>query len=743
MKLTTKILRAQLELMRPFVQNSPLEFARSGQDRLGKLMFNVKRRSVVAQDRPFEKFEAAWILPRDEVRTGVILYLHGGGYTCGTLDYAKGFASVLSSSSGMRVLCAAYRLAPENPYPAALEDALESYRFLLESGYSSKQIILAGESAGGGLVFSLCLKLKELKLPLPAGLIPISPWTDLTLSGASYKANLKADPSMLAERLRFFADCYTGRRPDLVRTGGKKKQELPKGAPTEKDNPYVSPLFGDLSGMPPSLIFVGGDEIMLDDAAEMHKRLLESGAESRLYVRPGMWHSYLLYGLEQNTPDFDIINEFIGSVLPADSERKLRWMKLDNAAKIYPASATRRWSNVFRLSATLREEIDREILQAALDVTVRRFPSIAVRLRRGLFWYYLEEIPHAPKILDEKSYPLSRMPFDDIRKCAFRVLVYKKRVAAEFFHAVTDGNGGLVFLKTLIAEYLTQKYNLRIPNTHGILDRLEPPSDEELEDCFPKNISPVRMSRREKSSFRPVGTPETDGFQHATTFMLDVSEVMAAARSCKVTITAYLAAAIIKAGIALQDEKSISRRRQKFVKVLIPVNLRKMFPSQTLRNFVFYATCGVDPRHGEYTFEEICKIVHHQMGLDITPKSMASRISANVRDEQSPFLKIMPLFVKNLVMKAVFALIGERKSMLSLSNLGPISLPEEMKDQVERLDFVLAVQSTAPYNCGVLSYGDTLYVNFIRDTKEPQLESRFYEVLRERNIAVKVESNQR
>ncbi len=742
MKIASKLLRTQLELLRPFVQSSPLELSRSGQDKLGKLMFTVKRRSIVVQDRPFDKFEAAWILPRDEVRSGVILYLHGGGYTCGTLDYAKGFASFLSSSCGMRVLCAAYRLAPENPYPAALDDVLIAYSFLLDSGYNSDQIILCGESAGGGLIYSLCLKLKELNMLLPAGIVALSPWTDLTLSGKSYKSNKKVDPSMLEERLVFFADCYTGRRPDLVKRSKDEKAAEPPVNVTEKADPFVSPLFGDLFGMPPSLIFAGGDEIMLDDAVEMHERLISYGSQSRLYVKPHMWHAYLLYGLEENEPDFGLINYFISSVLPEGSERKLRWMKLDNAAKIYPAAATRRWSNVFRLSATLKEDVDRGILQSALDVTVRRFPSIAVRLRRGFFWYYLEEIPHAPRIKNEKSYPLYRMPFDDIRRCAFRVLVYKKRIAVEFFHAVTDGNGGLVFLKTLLAEYLTEKCKVRIPNTFGVLDRLEQPSDEELEDCFPKYSGRVRLGRGDKNSFRISGTPEDDGFQHVTTFMLNLGQVSAAAKARKVTITAFLTAAMIEAGIRLQKEHGIPHMWQKPVKVLIPVNLRKMFPSKTLRNFVFYSTSGVDPRLGEYTFDEICTVVHHQMGLDITPKSMASRISTNVRDEQLMALKIMPLFIKNIAMKAVFGLVGERKSMLSLSNLGPIQLPEHMKDMIERFDFILGVQSSAPYNCGVLSYGDTLYINIIRNIKESLLERRFYEVLHEQKISVKVESNQ-
>ena len=187
-------------------------------------------------------------------------------------------------------------------------------------------------------------------------------------------------------------------------------------------------------------------------------------------------------------------------------------MRLDNAAKIYPAALRQNWSNVFRLSATLAEEVDTRVLQSALDVTVRRFPSMCVRLRRGLFWYYLQQLNKAPTIREESSYPVTSMTRREIRSCAFRVIVYQNRIAVEFFHAVTDGNGGLVFLKSLTAEYLQQKYGASIPATHGVLGRLESPSEEELEDSFQKYAGNVNASRKENTAWRPRGTRELDGF---------------------------------------------------------------------------------------------------------------------------------------------------------------------------------------------------------------------------------------
>jgi acetyl esterase/lipase/NRPS condensation-like uncharacterized protein len=744
MKFSDKFMRSQLELAKPITKSASLETARFFQEKVGKTLKFLTRRQTVVSDEVFGGVPGALAIPRDEVRSGIILYIHGGGYVSGGIEYSKGFAAVLSAECGMRAAAFAYRLAPEHIFPAQLDDALAVYRALLELGYPGESIVLAGESAGGGLAFSLAMKLRELGEPMPAGIVAISPWCDLTHSGESHTENRENDPSLSKEVLDFYADCYVGAQRE--QTSPKKRN---KDTPTDekftemKKNPYISPAFADLTGLPPTLIFAGGDEILLSDAKAMHERLGEAGVPSRLVVREDMWHAYHLYRLKSSDEDFKLICSFVKYVLPKGSERKLRWMGLDNAAKIYPAARTANWTNVFRLSATLNENVDRAVLQSALDVTVRRFPSIAVRLRRGTFWYYLEEIAKAPKVMDEKASPLSRMPFDDIRSCAFRVIIYKSRIAVEFFHALTDGNGGLIFLKTLVAEYLTQKYGVKIPNENGILDRLESPSEDELRDCFVKHAGKFAMTRGDTDSYRIWGDAEPDGFCHDTIFIMKSEKLVEIAHGYGVTVTAVLAAAFIKAAIGLQNSDTPYLKRQKPIKVLIPCDLRRVFGDNTLRNFALYSTPGIDPRLGEYSFREICEIVYRHMKQDITPKVMAAKIKTNVKDEENMLLKLTPLFLKNIVMKAVFTMCGEKKSMLTLSNLGVVKIPEEAAEFIERFDFVLSVQSRAPYNAGVISYGENTYLNIIRNIKEPRLEVSLYQTLREEGIGVKVESNQR
>ena len=545
MNLQDKFVRRQLELTNSVADSVSLGLIRKVQDRFGAFMRFGQRKAVVVTDKTLAGgMRASLVVPRDELRGGIILYLHGGGYTCGSLTYARGFSTVLSAELGMRVFAPEYRLAPEHPYPAAIEDAITAYKALREMGYSSDRIILAGESAGGGLCYALALSLRDMGEPMPAGIVAISPWCDLSLVGESYEDNEKSDPALTKKRLEFFTDCYLFGEKTAQ---DKAKKHIANSDMSKKRLPLVSPVYANLTGLPPSLILVGECEILRSDSERMHVVLKAYGVKSTIHVKKDMWHAYLMYSLESNSQDFALISDFVKRNMPKDNERKLRWMHLDNSAKIYPAAATSRWSNVYRLSATLTEEVDREVLQSALDVTVRRFPSIAVRLCRGTFWYYLEEIAHAPNVKDELSYPLARMPFDDIRSCAFRVLIYKNRIAVEFFHALTDGNGGLVFLKALVAEYLEQKHGIEIPSTHGVLDRLEPPRAEELVDLFPQHCAPVGRSRRDTDSYRVLGEYEPDGFCHNTTFIMDSDALRELSHRLGVTVTATVATAFIMA----------------------------------------------------------------------------------------------------------------------------------------------------------------------------------------------------
>lgn len=424
------------------------------------------------------------------------------------------------------------------------------------------------------------------------------------------------------------------------------------------------------------------------------------------------------------------------------SERKRRWLKLDNAAKIFPASMRPSWSNVFRIAVTFRDPIDPVALQRAVDRAARRFPSICVRLCSGLFWYYLEESEHSPTVEKEGCQPLLPMRKKQMRRLALRVLYYENRMAVEFFHALTDGSGAMVFVKTLAALYLEEAKGIPFPCDDSLPHPDQEPSEEELEDAFLRYAGPHAASREMPPAFHLTGIPEPDAFLHVTRCRVKVSDLLALSREKKVSMTAYLAAALCYC-LARIQKKKVSARREKAVRVQIPVNLRKHFPSKTLRNFVAVFLVGLEKGETDASFDEILARVHHQMGLYNTPRNLRAIFTANVNSEKGMGIRLVPLFLKNIVMRMVFDRIGETQACLCLSNLGPVCFSDEISAQIESFDFIIGPQAKAPYNCGVVSFGDTLCLHLVRNTIHPELERAFFTFLKEEGLSFELDSNER
>lgn len=420
-----------------------------------------------------------------------------------------------------------------------------------------------------------------------------------------------------------------------------------------------------------------------------------------------------------------------------------RWMRLDNAAKIYPAASSRRWHALFRLSATLTEPVDPEVLLQAQRRMVRRFPSFYVRLRRGMFWYYLEGVDECAAVEQDGESPCMPLQRREKRGLRLRVRYRGNRIAVEFFHAITDGTGGLCFLKTLVAEYLSLRYGVAIPRGDGVLDCDEPPHGAELDDSFLANAGDIAIDRTEANAYHLSGDLEPDGFIHLTTACVPLAAVTARAKAFGVSLTAYLTALLIDAACQLQQEDGTARRRRRPVKICVPVNLRRFFPSETLRNFSSYVNPGVETRLGTYTLEEIVQAVHHYMGTEATAKRLGAKFTANVSSERNAALRLAPLFLKNVAMKCAFLMVGDRKTTTILSNLGLVTLPDAMAAHVSRMEFVLGPLSRNPVACAALSYGDTLYLNLTSTLREPALERAFLTRLVRQGVPVRVESNQR
>jgi monoterpene epsilon-lactone hydrolase len=287
--LKSLLLKATLKTISPIIVNAGLEVQRSRQDFLGTL--KKKPEGVVSEQAELGSIKAEWFYREEACDLPVILYFHGGAYVTGSLLSSRVLASELAFETGFRVLSFEYRLAPEHPYPAALEDALDVYGHLLSCGVDPEDIVFAGESAGGGLLLCTALALKDRGMPLPSALVCLSPWTDLEMKGESIEINAKSDPLLTHEYLKSSAAMYAGGQSLAL--------------------PYISPVNGDFSGLPDVLIHAGSDEILLDDARLLRERLAGCGVKADLKVFEDMWHVWHIFDIPEAHEALAGIGDFI------------------------------------------------------------------------------------------------------------------------------------------------------------------------------------------------------------------------------------------------------------------------------------------------------------------------------------------------------------------------------------------------------------------------------------------------
>lgn len=272
------------------VERPDIDKHRQSQDRIGALF--GKEKGVQYQPVEVEEMSCEWVrVERAHMKKYVILYCHGGGYSTGSTVYARTLTTKLAESTSMDVFCFNYRLAPEHPYPAATQDAMKAWNYLMYLGYGARDVIVAGDSAGGNLALSLVLRLKQEERLLPRGLVLLSPWTDLTASGKSHQSRAEVDPVLDQEYLQRMTDNYA------------EGQDL-------KD-PFISPLFGDFMGFPPTYIQVGDNEMLLSDSTLLHKKLVKANVSVKLDVYKGMWHVFQMSPLKTAYDAMDKNAEFI------------------------------------------------------------------------------------------------------------------------------------------------------------------------------------------------------------------------------------------------------------------------------------------------------------------------------------------------------------------------------------------------------------------------------------------------
>ncbi len=414
------------------------------------------------------------------------------------------------------------------------------------------------------------------------------------------------------------------------------------------------------------------------------------------------------------------------------------WYKLDLSAIVYPTLQRRDFSSVYRLS--VKEEVKPDVLQQAVDIALKRFPTYKTAIRKGLFWRYLEPNnrpgPFVQKDIRNFCMP---MPFKAGNRYLLRVYYYDRRISLEAHHCLGDGTGGMCVLQTITAVYL-RLLGHSVSSGGFVLDVNGTPDPEELEDAYMRYANAkVCPPRPGEKTYRVRGTREPFYTFNVIDGIMSVREVMDVAKKYDATITEYLNSVLLYA--LLKKQQSEWHLKLRPVKIAMPVNLRRFFPSKTLRNFITMVYPSIDPRLGEYSFEEIVKQVHNYMRYYINEKFLRGDITTNASTQRNPFIRVVPLFVKDFVVRQFYTRVQDKNSSAGLTNMGALKVPEDMKPYIERFDIYMGQPFSSRTNCAIISFEDTLTINFASNIMETDVERYFFRKLVEDGIHVTIESN--
>ncbi len=420
-------------------------------------------------------------------------------------------------------------------------------------------------------------------------------------------------------------------------------------------------------------------------------------------------------------------------------DRKV-WYKLDLSAIVYPTLQRKDFSSVYRLSVLLKEPVKPDILQQAVDMTLPRFPTYKTAIRRGLFWRYLEPNqrpgPFVQKDIRNFCMP---MPFKAGNRYLMRVYYYGNRISLEAHHSLGDGTGCMHVLNTITAVYL-RLLGHEISDGYYVKNINEAPDPEELEDAYMRYANAkVCPKRPGEKAYRIKGTKEPFYTFNVINGIMSAHDVMKAASMYNASITEYLNSVLLYA--LMQKQEQDRHWCLKPIRIAMPVNLRRFFPSKTLRNFITMVYPGIDPRLGNYSFEEIVTQVHHYMRYYINEKFLRGDITTNANTQSHPLIRIVPLFLKDFVVRQFYTAVQDRHSSAGLTNMGILKVPDNMKSYIERFDIYMGQPFSSRTNCAVISFEDTLTVNFASSIVESDVERYFFQKLVQDGIHVIVESN--
>ena len=416
--------------------------------------------------------------------------------------------------------------------------------------------------------------------------------------------------------------------------------------------------------------------------------------------------------------------------------KEIRWDKLDNTAHLFPVIAGERMSNVYRISVTLKELVDPELLQQALDIVLPKFDGFNLRLRHGVFWHYFEENGKpAPRVKEETKFPCRYIRPNRNNSYLFRVSYYQYRINLEVFHVLTDGMGGFNFIRELTYQYL----RLRHPEILEVTgDAFSSETTLNREDSFVKNFKKTAPKKyKTQKAYLIKGEHLRIGEFGVMHGYIPVADLKAVCKKYGVSINEYLVTCYIW---SIYTEYLHGMPSKRPIRVAVPVNLRPYFNSNTTKNFFAVTSAEFHPEKDSYTFEEVLAIVRESLKSQLTGEHLEEVFSYNVSNQKRWYLKIVPLPLKSLAMRYVYSQ-SALANTTTITNVGVIDVADAYKPYIDQFHAFLAISKGQHIKGTVLSYNGTLVFTFSYDLVDPIVQRGFFRRLTQDGLRVEIESN--
>lgn len=401
---------------------------------------------------------------------------------------------------------------------------------------------------------------------------------------------------------------------------------------------------------------------------------------------------------------------------------------VDNASILFLSLMRKNHANSFRFTMTLTEPICPEMLQQAVNKIWKRFPSVIAGFQPGFFRFRQVSAVTPPQVQPDPGC-LFTMTAEEIRECCFRVYYSGRDISIEAFHALTDGYGAITTFITLVSEYLQLKSGIQIPFSETRLDPETEPEEYEVKDSFLDNQQSCPRHLPSRFSYQLPRSSASDWHVRTSSLQVNTRELLDAAHRYEVTLNTLLTA-VLAASVMEVQKKYHTERSLKPVRIMVPVDLRRLFPSKTLRNFSLYSLPTMEASEHDQPLKDLCKSFGNQLKAQLSKENLAAMISYNVRTQNAWYFRFIPWTIKSKAMRIGYSFFGESNSSLTLTNLGRVTLPPALSPYVEDMQVFLTPRMGSPYGCAVLSYGDTVTINMSRFCEDPELEDVFFRNLR-------------